>query len=223
MGLFIIGDVHGCFHTYMKLLEYWDSKNETLVQVGDLIDRGNFSPLSLRLSKELQASFKTQCVYLMGNHEYMMIKYLDGKDIFGNWLANGGDRALVQFENMNLSPAIYLDWIRQLPLFWESEYVYCSHAGISSAAENPFDLESKYSVIWNRQELKNLGKLQVIGHTPLSDGVPNYTEISNSWNIDTGAYRGINLSAIRLSAKGELVEKIIIPTDERDLHLEGKL
>ncbi len=223
MRLFVIGDVHGCFHTYLKLLETWDSKNETLIQVGDLIDRGNYSPLCLRLSKELRVAFKNQCVFLKGNHEYMMINYLEGKDKSGNWLLNGGDRALAQFEKMELSPKLYFEWINQLPLSWENEHVYCSHAGISSISQNPFDLGSKYSVIWNREKLKNIGKLQVIGHTPLSEGVPRYTEDSNSWNIDTGAYRGINLSAIRLSSKGDLLEKIVIPTDERDLHMEGQL
>lgn len=221
MGLFIVGDVHGCFYTYLSILEKWSSKNETLIQVGDLIDRGNFSPNCLRLSMELKASFKNQCFFLLGNHEYMMIKYFEGRDVFSNWLANGGDRALAQFEKMKLSPEPYLDWVRGLPLFWENNHVYCSHAGVSGATDNPFDLESPFSIVWNRQDLKNVGKLQVIGHTPIDE--PSYTEFSNSWNIDTGAYRGNYLSALRLSDEGKLLEKVSMPTDKRDLHIEGQL
>ncbi|MCP3775258.1 metallophosphoesterase [Paenibacillus sp. MZ04-78.2] len=44
MGLLVVGDVHGCFHTFTTLInEHWDSGKQILVQLGDLLDRGKFS------------------------------------------------------------------------------------------------------------------------------------------------------------------------------------
>ncbi len=44
MNLFIIGDVHGCFHTFSELLTHRDPATEHLIQVGDLVDRGATFP-----------------------------------------------------------------------------------------------------------------------------------------------------------------------------------
>ncbi len=41
-NIFVIGDVHGCYHTLVKLVEKLPKKAE-LIFVGDLCDRGNFS------------------------------------------------------------------------------------------------------------------------------------------------------------------------------------
>ena len=59
MNLFIVGDIHGCYYTFKSLLQrYWDEKNEVLIQVGDLIDRGNHTPQTIMYCKELQQKHK---------------------------------------------------------------------------------------------------------------------------------------------------------------------
>ena len=67
-SLFVIGDVHGCFHTLQALLTQvkWDT--ELVVSVGDLIDRGLFSAQCIALFHDLVAQGKAQVV--MGNHEH---------------------------------------------------------------------------------------------------------------------------------------------------------
>lgn len=50
--IFVIGDVHGCLHTLEKMLSYWEKNTEQLIFVGDLIDRGNFSPETVSLVKK---------------------------------------------------------------------------------------------------------------------------------------------------------------------------
>ncbi|MDX5478849.1 metallophosphoesterase family protein [Fontibacter flavus] len=217
MNLFVIGDVHGCFHTFLKLLERWDPKTEKLIQVGDLVDRGNFSPMALRLAFELQLAFKSQTVFLMGNHESMMIKFLQGLDFSNHWGMNGGNQTLLQFERDNKDPMDYLDWLKNMPLFWENKNVYISHAGLNTNARNPFDPQDKYSLLWNRQPLQNIGKLQIIGHTPQLDGNAKYHEHGNYWNIDTAAAGGMYLTGIKLKRDGALIEIISVPTDMRDL------
>ncbi|MFD2203446.1 metallophosphoesterase family protein [Shivajiella indica] len=217
MDIFIIGDVHGCFFTFLKLLENWDPKREKLIQVGDLVDRGNFSPKTIRLAYEIQIAFGKQSIFLRGNHEQMMVDYLLGKDLINNWKFNGGAETLIQFEEEGINPYSYLSWIKNLPLFWENKKVFISHAGISEHAADPFDPNDNVGVLWNRKHLKNIGKLQVIGHTPRIDGLPEFIKNANCWNIDTGAYRGICLTGIKLKNDGSYLESISIPTDPRDI------
>lgn len=215
MSLFIIGDVHGCFHSYLKLMDHWEPKTETLIQLGDLVDRGNFSPLTIRLAFEVKKVFKNSVHFLKGNHEQMMIKHLLGEDHTNHWLNNGGRETLEQFKKQNLNPESYLGWLSSMPLFWENKNVVVSHAGFSGIG-SPLDLNNPDGVLWNRKSLVNLGKLQVIGHTPLVDGRPEFQSSSNSWNIDTGAYKGNCLTGIKLKNDGSFLEAISIPTDPRD-------
>jgi hypothetical protein len=44
--ILVVGDVHGCYYTFRSLIaQYWRlPQDEILVQLGDLIDRGNYSP-----------------------------------------------------------------------------------------------------------------------------------------------------------------------------------
>lgn len=217
MDLFVIGDVHACFFTYLKLLEHWNPKTEKLIQLGDLVDRGNFPDLTVRLSYEIQLVFKKQTVFLKGNHEQMMVDYLLGRDKKGQWQFNGGTDTLNKFELAGVNPGKYLSWLRDLPMFWENRHVFISHAGISTYTLYPFGPLDPNGLLWNRKPLKNIQKLQVIGHTPRLGGKPEYDPQSNSWNIDTGAYRGICLTGIKLKNDGKFKEIISIPTDSRDI------
>lgn len=216
MAVFIIGDVHGCLHTYLKLLEHWDPKSETLIQLGDLVDRGNHSPLVLELAFSLSMNFKGEVHFLMGNHEHMMIKYLRGEDKQKIWLFNGGQQTLHQFETLDTDPDNFSTWLTSLPLFWENDAIMISHAGFSGIglAEDP---NNTHGLLWNRKPLINIHKLQVIGHTPQWDGQPKFNPESNSWNIDTGAYGGMCLTGIKLEDNGDFIEIISVPTDSRDI------
>lgn len=80
----------------------------------------------------------------------------------------------------------------------ESDRVFISHAGIARGASNPFDPNNQDGVVWTRQSLKKLGKIQIVGHTPTRSGLPEYDARSNSWYIDG------NAGAIALNATGNL-------------------
>lgn len=109
------------------------------------------------------------------------------------------------------------EWINELPLVWENKHVLISHAGIADQAEFPFEEGNELGVLWNRTPLKNIGRLQIIGHTPCKSGRPEYEEASHSWNIDTGAYRKVAMSAIRVTSLGEVLEIVQFNVDPRDV------
>ena len=212
---FVIGDVHGCLKTFQKLLSHWNPDSEILVQLGDLIDRGRFSPQTLSYSMELQNQYPGKIMFLRGNHEQLMLDFHDG--INTSWLANGGRETLEQFKSSELELSTALSWIRGLPLFFEVDKLFISHAGIAETIKTPIDPHHPNGLLWNREPLKNIGKTQIIGHTPLTSGKPTYTSQSNSWNIDTGAYKGVCLSGIKLKSNGNFLDIISLPTINKDL------
>ncbi|WP_194776561.1 metallophosphoesterase [Pararhodonellum marinum] len=216
MDLFIIGDIHGCFFSYLELLEKWDPQKECLIQLGDQIDRGAFSPHVLLHSKQLGAHFPEQTVFLRGNHEQLMLDYyLKGPS--RTWLINGGNYTLDQFQALMLNPKKLIPWLEDLPLTWENDHVLVSHAGFSST-ETPLDPDNPNGVLWNRKPLLKLEKTQVIGHTPRMNGRAEYNGETQSWNIDTGAYRNGCLTGIKLRPNGDFIEEINIPTNPKDLY-----
>lgn len=216
MNILIVGDIHGCYFTFKKLLdEHWDKEEELLIQVGDLIDRGKFSPETVRYCRELKLRYPDNVVFLKGNHEYEIIEhYYNGPN--DNWLRQCGKETIEQYEAINTNLEEDIKWFSHMPLYWTNEGIFASHAGIAKNCDNPFDETNSLSVIWNRGELKNIRKLQVIGHTPCVGNNPTYDEISNTWSIDTGSGYGGNLTALRLSSEGDLLEVIKIKTLKED-------
>jgi serine/threonine protein phosphatase 1 len=216
--LFVIGDVHGCYYTFLKLLDHWDPKNENLVQLGDLIDTGNHSSKVLRLAQELKTTFKKEVTFLKGNHEHMMVSYFQDLDLENKWIEKGnGKKTLEEFKENNVDPKIYLNWLYNLPLKWENNYCIVSHAGIAASATNPYDQDAPDGVIWNRNPLKRLEKFQIIGHTPIKEGIPIYNSETHSWNIDTGAYKGQCLTGLKFDKNGNFIKHISINTEFSDI------
>lgn len=217
MNIFVVGDVHGCLFTFKALLErYWNPAHDLLIQLGDLIDRGNFSAETVLFVRHLQTLYPDQVIILRGNHEQEFIEYIE-KGENPNWLRQRGDKTLENYLKLGISLAEEAVWMKNLPLFWENENIFVSHAGISQSAKNPFDTHSHDGLLWTRNTLRNLGKIQVVGHTPIPNGLPRYTPKSNSWYIDTGACFKRNLSAIKLTEKGKILELQSIPTHPQDI------
>jgi hypothetical protein len=78
-----VGDAHGAFDKYVSILreaklldarQRWIGGNAVLVQVGDVVDRGNDSRKLLDLIRRLEGEARKtggQVVFLLGNHEVM--------------------------------------------------------------------------------------------------------------------------------------------------------
>lgn len=214
MSFFIIGDVHGCFFTLEKLLENWDSGSEHLVFLGDLIDRGNYSFKVVMKCMELQKSHP-DCIVLKGNHEYEFTEFYEkGENL--NWTRQGGEETLQNFKENKLDFKKVYDWFKSLPLKHETETLMLTHAGITET-EDPYLQDHDDSVLWNRKTLKNIGVLQIHGHTPLKNKIPLFNEISNSINIDTGAVYGYGLIGMKVNDTAGMRKVIHVETDVRDI------
>ncbi|GAB3658869.1 metallophosphoesterase family protein [Hymenobacter agri] len=216
MNLFIIGDVHGCSHTFRELLTRWDPATDHLIQVGDLVDRGAHIPETVVLAKQLNDQYPATTTFLLGNHEDALLHHFGPQGPYPGWLKWGGRSTLDQYEAQAGLLAEHLNWLEARPLLWENDHVLVSHAGISTSP-HALDPDSSDGLLWARGPLKRLDKLQVVGHTPMPDGEPIHDPDSHTMYIDTGAVFGRNLCGLRLSPTGVVLDIILIPVDPHDL------
>lgn len=214
MNYFIIGDIHGCYNTLINMLSHWNHDEEYLILVGDLIDRGNFNSLVLRKCRELE-TFYEHFIVLKGNHEAELIEYIE-KGCNNNWLQQVGIKTLEDFSNNDIQLNDFYEWLKNRPIKFEKEAFLITHAGISNT-KFPYKEDNENGVLWNRKDIKNIGKLQIHGHTPLLSPIPYYNKKSNSWNIDTGAFYGYGLTGLKIDGKGKLLKLVNETTQKEDV------
>lgn len=205
--IFAIGDIHGCFEKLRLLIRVIeaDQQNDTIVFMGDYIDRGSASRKVVDYIIELKTEYKN-VVCLLGNHEAMLMRYLDGveEEIY---LHNGG-LVTMQAYGISLSqksherkakiPSEHLKFFKSLLTHYETEHYLFVHAGLMPGLA--LHEQTTHDILWIRDEFidanYNFGKVVVFGHTPLSYPVITPDKIG----IDTGAVYGGQLTCVELPA-----------------------
>jgi serine/threonine protein phosphatase 1 len=187
MKTFVVGDIHGRRAQLAGLLQALprDAASDTLVFLGDLIDRGPDAPGVVSDVLELYRDDPERVVVIRGNHEQMMLDFIDEDSRL--WLspATGGEQTFQQytgsplqakteedFENARRKigesvPPEHLEFFRGRPLYHEDDYALYVHAGLDHG-KHPRDTESHH-LLWARDEefyRKYRGKPCVFGHTP---------------------------------------------------------
>lgn len=187
MKTFVIGDVHGRCAQLETLLEVLprDESTDTLVFLGDLIDRGADAPGCVNRVLELHRSNPERVVCLRGNHEQMILDFIDGTSNIWITPVTGGERTYEQYAGRRLSinseadieearqtienkvPSEHLDFFRDRPFYFENEYALYVHAGLDHG-KHPRDTAPQL-LLWSRDKdfYKHYrGKPCVFGHTP---------------------------------------------------------
>lgn len=225
----VIGDIHGCFNTLRKLhsLVLRKYPDISFYSVGDLVDRGNYSYEVVEFFK------KNKITFVAGNHDYMFYYFIKhpSSPLGRSWIYNGSETTLDSYSNRFADMQRHLNYIIKAPLTLDLFDCFISHAGISSyysrklgkkplADKDKFknivesDLNNDHGILWTRDKLLNLGKLQVVGHTRFEDVY--YDKSSNAVYIDTAACSGNKLSAVIVN-ENNLVDIISVPTDPIDI------
>ncbi len=221
MNLFIIGDVHGCFHTFSELLTHWQPATEHLIQVGDLVDRGRHVPETVELARQLSEKHPASTTFLMGNHEQALLHHYGPQGPYLGWLQWGGRSTTDQYKARPRLLARHLPWLEKRPLLWQSDHVLVSHAGLT-ASPDALDPDSPNGLLWARGALKKLDQRQVVGHTPMPNGIPVLDRAANALYLDTGACFGGNLAGVRLSPTGEVLDTVLLPANPLDLPAKSR-
>lgn len=124
MATYLVGDLQGCYDELQRLLEkvQFDSTQDQLYLVGDLVARGDKSLECLRFVKSLGKSAKT----VLGNHDLHLIS-----TALGIKKVKVRDRVDAIFHAPDFEELI--DWLRHQPLLVHNEQqnFLMTHAGIS--------------------------------------------------------------------------------------------
>ena len=220
-ALYAIGDVHGCLNllkaTESLILDDARGMNgeAMIVCVGDLVDRGPDSRGVIdHLMSPMPAGFRRLAV--MGNHEAMMLEFLDTPDLQHPWLRFGGIETLASYGLYDLSPRKatlaaqlsihvpeeHVAYLRSLPVMIKLPGLCLVHAGMRSGIDP--ERQTDRDLLWIRSpegyvNPKGGDWFVVHGHTPVKQ-----PKVSNcAMNIDTGAYDSGILTCVKFGSKND--------------------
>ena len=211
-----IGDVHGRADLMLELDRLIEARcpGWPVVFLGDYVDRGDQSREVLELLMSVSPEGTPPVTCLMGNHERMLLAFLEDPAKNGaRWINNGGLQTLASF---GIAPprggsgdaaalaqlrdqlaaemgAPMIDWLRARPVSWHSGNVWAVHAGADPdlpMVEQPRDV-----LLWGHPEFRRRGRSDgqwvVHGHTVVEAPEARDGRIA----VDTGAYATGRLSA----------------------------
>ena len=215
---YAVGDVHGRLDLLEELLEMIAADDAArapastlLVFLGDLIDRGPNSAEVVERVRSLAAE-GTRTVFLLGNHEEVLLRLLRGEtSLLTGWLKFGGsecarsygldprklarqapDKALAAIAEA--VPQEHADFLASFAdTFRFGDYLFV-HAGIRPGVD--LALQRQADLRWIRapflEDERDHGAVVVHGHTICA----SVEERPNRIGIDTGAYRSGVLTAL---------------------------
>ncbi len=210
-AVYAIGDIHGradLLHGIQQSIaehaDLVDCSRKVIVYLGDYVDRGPQSREVIDvLIKAPLPGFDS--VYLKGNHEDALLRFLDDTGIGPSWLGFGGEATLksygvdlfdrstgskgwlhdLQVELRDNLPSSHLRFFERLKLSHREGDYFFVHAGVRPGL--PLDEQRQADMMWIRDEFlesrRDFGGVVVHGHS-----ISRQPEIrTNRIGIDTGA------------------------------------
>jgi serine/threonine protein phosphatase 1 len=179
---FAIGDIHGELPPLLRILERLPplDARDTLVFVGDYIDRGEQSKQVVDYVRRLPRRTPARVVFLRGNHEDAWLRVIEkGWPEFVLVATNGCRPTMESFVGRILSdegdiptpedlqalltgtffPPDIVEWMRSLRYFYEDEHAIYVHAGLARSPNGGYlhpaeavDPKSRAQLLWCRDK-----------------------------------------------------------------------
>ncbi len=230
LRVYAIGDLHGRFDLLCRLhrliaadVTWRAPETAVLVYLGDYVDRGpaSFELIDSLINEPLPGFERA---FLKGNHEAMLLDFLDGGEMSETWLMNGGIETLASYgidlplfdagparvaaarqEFRRVLAGAHLTFFEGLELYRViGGYVFV-HAGLRP--EVPLDCQDERDLLWVRPHTWEpegpQERIVVHGHTITPEPEVTPARIG----IDTGAWRS-----------GRLTGLVLEGTERRFLH-----
>ena len=210
---FVIGDVHGCYNTLIKLIKQFPHDAD-IIFVGDLCDKGEFS------KDVLEFVIENNYLCVKGNHEALFEKHI--KDVINNnkytlWSSDEkyGGLQCIRSYNGNFSLINkHLKWIKKLPIYLQIDKYFITHGFALEYYQyrdnqdyfNDILLSRLYPDMKEVESKENI--INVFGHCFFSE-----VQIGKKYIcLDTGCVSGGKLSALQLGTNKIFEE----PMDKKD-------
>jgi serine/threonine protein phosphatase 1 len=201
--LIAIGDIHGCLAALRTILDaIAPGSDDTIVTLGDYIDRGPDSRGTIESLMHLQSSCRL--VPLLGNHDVMLIDILNGQpDLLADWLQFGGSATLMSYGTSKPEkiPQDHIDFLENCPLYYETEKHIFLHGTYDPAL--PLDRQTLQTLLWAKIRPTPpgphcSGKTAIVGHTAQRTG--EILDLGHLMCIDTCCYGEGYLTALDLQS-----------------------
>jgi len=231
-----IGDIHGQLELLRTLgaavsqdLVASTQPQRTLVLLGDYIDRGLGSREVIDHILELGEALRGQAVdvrCLMGNHEELLLKFLDDPAEGPRWAALGGRETLISYgvapphpgaalvqwaatasALAEAMPPRHLGFLLNLEMSLGVGDYHFVHAGVRPDVK--LSRQCSEDALWIRDDFlldrSDLPKMVVHGHSAVAQVHMDHRRIC----IDTGAYATGALTALRLEGSGRSILQVV--------------
>lgn len=235
--VYAIGDVHGCYDLLIDLEKQIIADaarspgTKLIIMLGDYIDRNAHS---FQVIEHLIGAPPTgiERICLAGNHEQMMMGFVEAPHEFADWLSYGGEETLVSyglsrdaFDHKNLKskkltyalthhiPQSHVEFLRNLPSLVAMPHFVFAHAGLRSKVS--LQDQSEQDLLWIREGFlteKTLvfPDLAAFGLENNLTVVHGHTptsepvETNTRIGVDTGAYATNILTAVRINLNNSI-------------------
>ena len=225
--LYAIGDIHGRADLLEPLLDAArrdaDSGRTTIVVgLGDYVDRGPDSPGVVDQLLDLADRPGIEARFLRGNHDQLLLEFLDDHSLGPYWRRVGGRETLRaygvdapstrkrmdQWQKARDAFAAklagrHLGFFRDLELNFTWGDYFFAHAGAQPGI--PLEQQTAQDLMWIRKPFleddRRFERIVVHGHTPAPEAHADHRRIG----LDTGAYMTGTLSACRFEGEDRLL------------------
>lgn len=208
----VIGDIHGGLKALEQVLDRAKvTPLDKLIFLGDFVDGWSDSPYVIDFLIALEKTHK--CLFIRGNHEEMVLRWLAEADDNEEWRRHGGQSTVDSYSQIDdLKIATHIDFLSRLNDYYlDAHNRLFVHAGFTNLKGVEFEYFRGMfwwdRTLWEaalaldktlfRKDLfypKRLAMYEeiFIGHTPVTRiGYTVPMNSANVWNVDTGAaFRG---------------------------------
>jgi serine/threonine protein phosphatase 1 len=197
--LIAIGDIHGCLAAFDAILAAMaPTKEDTLVALGDYVDRGPDSKGVI--DRLIQLGSQCNLVALHGNHEEMMLDVINRGQPPFRWLQYGGVETLDSYGfagDISVISKEHHHFFASMVDYYETQDCLFVHANYDP--DLPLDQQPKHLLRWQKltdstPAPHHSGKRAIVGHTHDRDG--EIFDIGHLVCIDTYCYGGGWLTAL---------------------------
>lgn len=204
----VIGDIHGGLKALLQLLERAKIKPEDeLIFLGDYVD--GWSDSANVVSYLIELSKQNTCIFIRGNHDDLVHRWLKTGELNDKWLQHGGQSSMDAYRRFSdKEKKQHIEFFDQMIYYYiDRKNRLFVHAGFTNL-KGPEEEYNPIPFYWDRtlwelalaidpklkpedpnypNRLKIFNKI-FIGHTPVTRlGKTEPLNLANLWNIDTGA------------------------------------